>query len=207
MCRSLSGAGNAIGKDFYHRDPAMVAIELLGQKLVRVYKGTRLSGIIVETEAYYGKWDPASRAYKGLKGDLARTLYGEVGYALVYGVHRQWLLNVVAHPDNDGGAVLIRALEPCEGLEVMTSITGTSNIYLLANGPGKLTRALMVNKSFHKKPVYTTEHGLWIEEGMRVSPSEIARSNRVGVSKDLPQELRFYINGNPCVSKRRPLTN
>lgn len=201
---SSSVVSKVIAKDFYRRDPVVVAIELLGQRLVRMHKGIRLSGIIVETEAYYGLWDPASRVHKSLKGDLARTLYGEVGCALIYGVHGQWLLNVVAHPDNDGGAVLIRAIEPCEGLGVMASIMGTSNVYSLANGPGKLTRALIIDKSFHKKPVYTMDHGLWIEEGIEISLSGIAKSKRVGVSKDLPQELRFYISGNPCVSKKSP---
>lgn len=195
-----------VSKDFYCRDPAIVAVELLGKRLVRMCKGTRLSGIIVETEAYYGWWDPASRAYGGLKGDLAKTLYGEVGRALIYGVHNQWLLNVVAHPNGDGGAVLIRAVEPCEGLSVMTALRGISNVRLLTNGPGKLTRALMVDKSFHKKPLYTVEYGLWIEEGVKVGFSEVAKSKRIGVSKDLPQELRFYIRGNPYVSKRHSFT-
>ncbi|MEM1915557.1 MAG: DNA-3-methyladenine glycosylase [Candidatus Nezhaarchaeales archaeon] len=204
MHSSIGCVSKIIGRDFYQRDPAVVAAELLGQRLVRVYKGARLSGIIVEAEAYYGKWDPASRAYKSLKGDLAQTLYGEVGRTLVYGVHGQWLLNVVAHSDGDGGAVLIRALEPCEGLEVMMSNIGAKNVYTLTNGPGKLTRALMIDKSFHRKPVYTVEHGLWIEEGVKVSPSRIARSKRIGVSRDLPQELRFYIIGNPFVSKKPP---
>lgn len=206
MCSLVSGSGKIVSKDFYRRDPAVVAIELLGQRLVRMYEGIRLSGIIVETEAYYGRWDPASRARRSLRGDLAQTLYGEVGCALVYGVHRQWLLNVVAHPDGDGGAVLIRAIEPCEGLEVMASSTGVRDFHSIANGPGKLTKALMIDKSFHKKPLYTTDYGLWIEEGVRVSPSNVARSRRIGVSKDLPQELRFYISGSPCVSRKRPST-
>ncbi|MEM2214763.1 MAG: DNA-3-methyladenine glycosylase [Candidatus Nezhaarchaeales archaeon] len=202
MYSSTSNASKIVGKHFYRRDPAVVAVELLGQKLVRMYEGTRLSGIIIETEAYYGRWDPASRAYRSFRGDLAQTLYGEVGHALVYGVHGQWLLNVVAHVDGDGGAVLIRALEPCEGVEVMKNITGTRNVYMLTNGPGKLTRALMIDKSFHKKPIYTIEHGLWVEEYVKLGPSQIAKSRRIGVSRDLPQELRFYVHGNPFVSKK-----
>jgi len=179
----------------------VVAIELLGARLVRLYKGHRLSGVIVETEAYYGFWDPASRAYKTMKGDLAKALYGEVGRALIYGVHRQWLLNVVAHPDNDGRAVLIRAIQPIEGIDVMMKLRGTRELHALTNGPGKLTRALSIDKSFHKKPLYTTDHGLWIERGVTINPSDIAKSKRIGASKDLPQFLRFYAKNNPCASK------
>ena len=85
-----------IPKYFYERDPYDVALDLLGKLIVRVYNGIRLSCMIVETEAYYGEWDPASRAFKS-KGDLRNTLYGNVGYALVYGVHTRWLFNIVAH--------------------------------------------------------------------------------------------------------------
>jgi len=190
-----------IDKAFYLRDPAIVAMELLGSLLVRTYNGKRLSGIIVETEAYYGQWDPASRAHKSLRGDLAKTLYGDVGCALVYGVHRQWLLNVVAHAEGDGGAVLIRAIEPVEGLDVMARLRCTNNVRELTNGPGKLTKALAIDKSFHKKPLYTTCFGLWIEKYKAVKPSEIAKSKRIGVSRDLDMPLRFYIKGNPYVSK------
>ncbi|MHC1628181.1 MAG: DNA-3-methyladenine glycosylase [Candidatus Nezhaarchaeales archaeon] len=198
---SINAGNELLSKSFYLRDPAVVAIELLGARLVRIYQDYRLSGVIVETEAYYGSWDPASRAHKSMKGDLARTLYGEVGHALIYGFHRQWLLNVVAHPNDDGGAVLIRAIEPFEGIDIMMKLRGIKDVRSLTNGPGKLTRALSIDKSFHKKPLYTMDHGLWIEKGENIDPSSIAKSKRIGVSKDLPQYLRFYVKDNPYVSK------
>ncbi len=198
---SINAENKLLSKSFYLRDPAVVAIELLGARLVRIYQGYRLSGVIVETEAYYGSWDPASRAHRSIKGDLIRTLYDEVGHALIYGVHRRWLLNVVAHPNDDGGAVLIRAIEPFEGIDIMMKLRGIKDVRSLTNGPGKLTRALSIDKSFHKKPLYTMDHGLWIEKGENINPSSITKSKRIGVSKDLPQYLRFYIKDNPYVSK------
>lgn len=89
-------------KHFYRRDPAEVAESLLGKILVRFIGGKRLSGMIVETEAYYGPEDPASRARKG--GGLRRTMLEEPGAALIYGLHKQWLLNVVSHRPGKAGA-------------------------------------------------------------------------------------------------------
>jgi len=203
-CSPLDHQGyprKVLAKSFYSEDPALVAERLLGALLVRVYRGVRLSGVIVEVEAYYGSWDPASRAYKSMRGDLARTLYGDVGLALVYGVHKQWLLNVVAHREGDGGAVLIRAIEPLEGIDLMAKLRGVRDLRSLTNGPGRLTRALAVDKSFHKKPLYEETYGLWIEEGFTIDESRIARSKRIGVSKDLDEPLRFYVKDNPYVSR------
>ncbi|MCD6488102.1 MAG: DNA-3-methyladenine glycosylase [Desulfurococcales archaeon] len=185
---------------FYNRDPAIVARELLGKLLVRIIDGIRLSGYIVETEAYYGPEDPASRARRG--GDLARTMRGAVGYTLIYGIHRQWLLNIVAHPPECYGAVLIRAIEPLGGIEYMMRYRGRYNIHELTNGPGRLTRALRIDKSLHRKPVFKSESLLRIEKGIDVDVKDIAVSYRIGVSKDLDRPLRFYIRGNKFVSKK-----
>lgn len=188
-----------IPKEFYLRDPKEVALDLLGKVIVRMYKGTRLSCMIVETEAYYGIEDPASRARRG--DDLARTLYGDVGLALIYGIHRQWLFNIVAHVEGSGGAVLIRAAEPLEGVEVMMKLRGVNNIRYLTTGPGRLTKALAIDKSFHKKPVYSKDHDLWLEYYRDVDSEKIIKSHRVGVRSDLEEPLRFYIKDNPFVSK------
>ena len=190
-----------IPKEFYLRDPEIVARDLLGAVIVRIYRGTRLSCRIVEIEAYYGVEDPASRARRG--GDLARTLYGDVGVALIYGIHRQWLFNIVAHEEGSGGAVLIRAAEPLEGIDVMMELRGVRSIRNLMNGPGKLTKALAIGKEFHKKPVYVKDHGLWLEHGTKVSSDDVVRSYRVGVTADLDRPLRFYIRGSPYVSRSR----
>ncbi|MCD6341433.1 MAG: DNA-3-methyladenine glycosylase [Thaumarchaeota archaeon] len=187
-------------REFYLRDPADVARELLGKILVRVINGRRLSCMIVEVEAYYGPEDPASRARKG--GDLRRVMLGDVGVALIYGIHRQWLLNVVAHGEGEPGAVLIRSGEPLEGIELMRKFRGVDDLRLLTSGPGRLTRAMRIDKSLHGKPVYVRDHGLWIEEGEEVSPRIVERSHRIGVSEDLPIPLRFYVKGNAYVSRK-----
>jgi len=185
-------------QDFYLDDSARVAEKLLGKVLCRVYGGKVLAGIIVETEAYYGKIDPASRAYRS-NGDLTRTLYGDVGKAIVYGVHGKWLFNVVAHLPNEGGGVLIRALEPIMGIEEMKKLRGVENIFELTNGPGKLSQALAIDKSFHKIPVYLESSPATIRMGFEVK--EVARSFRIGVSKDLSIPLRFYVKNSRFISK------
>ncbi len=198
--------GSVLSKEFYCRRPDIVARDLLGKLLVRDIDGERLSGIIVEVEAYFGSEDPASRARKG--GDLRRTLYGECGLALVYGIHTHWMLNVVAHEDGAGGAVLFRAIEPVEGMEHMVRFRGLgslSNAKLLTSGPGRLTRALRVDKSFHKTPMYVRKtNGLWVEDvGLRVSDDDVMRDFRVGVTEDLDEPFRFYLTSSKFVSVRR----
>lgn len=188
-------------KKFYLRDPEEVAINLLGKLLVREVNGERLSGYIVETEAYYGAWDPASRAHKSMRGSLAKILYGEVGLTLIYGVHGKWLLNIISHLEGEGGAVLIRALEPYEGIEKMMENVGERNIKKLTNGPGKLCKAMSIDKNLNEKPVYMKSSKIWLEEGRRVEMEEIERSHRIGVKRDLPKPLRFYIKNSIYVSR------
>ena len=187
-------------REFYLRDPAEVARSLLGKILVRIVNARRLACKIVETEAYYGPEDPASRARRG--GDLRKAMYGDVGAALIYGVHGRWLLNIVAHEEGGAGAVLIRSGEPVDGLDLMRKLRGVKDPRSLTTGPGRLTEAMAIDKSLHGKPVYTGDHGLWIELGEDVPSSLVARSRRVGVSKDLPTPLRFYIKGSLYVSRR-----
>ena len=189
-----------MGKEFYLRDTAMVAVDLLGKLVVRLISGVRVSCMIVETEAYYGPEDPASRARRG--GELAKVMAGDVGRALIFMVHGNWLFNVVAHEEGGIGAILIRSCQPIEGVEVMIKNRGVNNVRRLTNGPGKLAKALSIDKRFHGKELYTTHHGLWIEYYVNVPRSRIAYSHRIGVTKDLPMILRFYITNNPYVSLR-----
>ena len=105
-------------REFYERDPEAVARGLLGKRLLRKLKGEALRGIIAETEAYYGLEDPASRAFHGMKA-YNRLMWSEPGRAFIYNVHNNWLMNIVTHEAGKVGAVLIRAIEPIEGIEVM----------------------------------------------------------------------------------------
>jgi len=185
-------------RDFYSRDPYRVAVELLGSLIVREMRGSIVKCVITETEAYYGRQDPSSRARRG--GDLARRLYGEVGHALVYGIHKQWMFNIVAHEEGCGGAVLIRSCIPFIGADVLGG--GRSADYLrVASGPGKLSRALRIDKSFHGLPVFVRDHGLWVEEGMKIDPEDVCVGPRIGVKDEL--HLRFFVKGNPSVSAKR----
>ena len=190
-----------VEKRFYLRNPRAVALDLLGKLLVRIYGGKRLSGFIVETEAYFGREDPASRARKG--GSLAKIMEGDVGVALVYGIHRQWLLNVVAHEEGAAGAVLIRAIEPFEGIGTMMKLRGVSDLKNLTSGPGRLTKAMAIDKRFNKYPLYLSDGVLRIEYGIEVPREHICSSYRVGVSKDLPEKLRFYVRNSMFVSKKQ----
>jgi len=193
-------SGNPLPREFYLRDPAEAARMLLGKVLVRILDGRRLACMIVETEAYYGPEDPASRARKG--GDLRKVMFGDVGVALIYGIHRQWLLNIVAHREGEPGAVLIRSGEPLEGIELMKKLREVDDLRLLTSGPGRLTQAMRIDKSFHGEPIYVRDHGLWIEDYKEIPSDQIVRSHRIGVSEDLPTPLRFYIKDNRYVSKK-----
>ena len=172
---------------------------MLGKVVVHRSPAGPTSGKIVETEAYYGEGDPASRASRG-KTPMNEIMWGRGGLAYVYMVHARWLLNVTTEPEGKPGAVLIRALEPLEGLELMQRRRKAKVMLELASGPGKLTQALGITRAHHGLNLTDPESELGIVEGER-ERFEIASSHRIGVSADLERELRFYIRGNPCVSR------
>jgi len=191
-------------ESFYTRSPDEVARDLLGKTLVRILRGRILSGMIVEVEAYFGPEDPASRARKG--GDLAKRMKQGVGRALIYGVHGKWLLNIVAHEKGRCGAVLLRALRPLSGIEIMKELRGVEDVKVLTNGPGKLTEAMNIDKGFQGYPLYLPTSRLRIETGIHIDPKEVVRSQRIGVREDLEVPMRFFIRGCEYVSKsRKPL--
>ena len=171
----------------------------MGNILVRKLGAEILSGLIVETEAYYGSEDPASRARHG-KRIYNRLMWGEPGLTFIYNVHKYWMLNIVAHEPNQVGAVLIRALEPVDGLNVMKRNRGIEELEELTNGPGKLTVALEIDRRLNGVPVTSWESGIIIAENRM--DFGIGRSHRVGVRKDLVRKLRFYVEGNRFVSRR-----
>lgn len=186
-------------REFYERDPAQVARELLGKILIKGWGSSILSGEIVEIEAYYGMNDPASKAYKG-KRKFNELMFLDVGRAFIYMVHGNWLLNIVAHSKGDVGAVLIRAIEPCEGIESMLKNRQVKDAYALTNGPGKLTKALAITRELNGLDVTDERSPIRVVEGY-VESFNVISSKRIGVKADLPQNLRFYIEGNMYVSK------
>jgi DNA-3-methyladenine glycosylase len=188
-----------LSNDFYERDPAAVARDLLGKTLVRKLHSEVLSGKIVETEAYYGRSDPASRAYKGRKR-FNELMFKDVGKAFIYMVHGNWLLNVVAHLRGSIGAVLIRAVEPIQGTESMLENRNVKNLRNLTNGPGKLTKAFAITKELNGIDVTETNNQIIVVDETE-KDFDVCSSHRIGVKTDLPQELRFFIRGNRFVSK------
>lgn len=186
-------------QNFYSRDTALVAEDLLGKFLIRRLGEEEVGGFIVETEAYYGKNDPASRAYDGKK-NYNEVMYGESGHLFIYNVHQYWMLNFIAHEPCNVGGVLVRAIEPKIGLDVMKKNRPVSDIVNLTSGPGKLTLALDVDKSLNGIPVTEKENLIIVKENEM--GFEVGRSHRIGVTRDLDRELRFYIKGNKFVSAR-----
>jgi len=187
-----------LSREFYERAPEFVAKELLGKRLIRKLGKNLLEGIIVETEAYYGLQDPASRAYHGIK-NYNKPMWNEPGRAFIYNVHKYWLLNIVAHNPSQIGAVLIRAMEPTKGMEVMKKNKPVKKLFDLTNGPGKLTIALKIDKGMNEVPVTSCESEIIIANNRM--EFEIGSSHRIGVRKDLERKLRFFIKGNKFVSR------
>jgi DNA-3-methyladenine glycosylase len=170
-------------RTFFNRDPETVAKALLGKIIVRKTGNKILKAKIVETEAYYDDKDPASRACKG--GDLRETMSMNAGTILVYGCHNNWLINFVTGKEGSAQAVLLRALEPL-------------NFSERCSGPGLLTKALKIGKELHKKDVCNCGE-LWLEYSSE--RCQIASSKRIGVKRDLPRNLRFFIKDSRFISK------
>lgn len=209
----MKGVGEGIGprkdfkvlpRSFFRRDTLTVARDLIGKLLVRVLGQQRvLVGRIVEVEAYGGLDDPASHAYRGNKGRAA-IMFGEVGYAYVYFTYgNHYCLNVVAKDEKTpAGAVLFRALEPLEGIEIMMANRGVSDTFKLASGPGRLTQAFDITRRFNG--VDLTERGeLFLADGWLKPQEEICVSQRIGIREATDRPWRLYICGNPHVSKTR----
>ena len=192
-------------RDFFARDVVCVARDLLGQVLVRRSDGARLSGIIVEVEAYGGQDDLASHARVGRTARNA-AMYGPPGHAyvyLIYGVHH--CLNVVTGTDGKAAAVLIRALQPLEGLELMRARRGDRSPVHLTDGPGKLCQALAIDRRFDRADLCAPQATLFLEKGTAVDESDIVATPRVGVSGDETAKnalWRFCLRHNQHVSRR-----
>ncbi|MEA2054232.1 MAG: DNA-3-methyladenine glycosylase [Candidatus Thermoplasmatota archaeon] len=187
-----------LSKTFYEYNPADVAKKLLGNLLV-VKNETLLKGKIVETEAYYGLSDPASRAFKG-KTKLSRWMWEDAGSTFVYMVHGYWLFNIITESEGKPSGVLIRAVEPLEGLDYMVKRRMTPDIRNLTSGPGKLTMAFGISGKDNGIKVYDKSSKIFIEKGVG-QHFKIATSGRIGVREDLQEKLRFFIEENKFVSR------
>ena len=184
-------------RSFYARGTVEVARELLG----KIVAHGRTSGRIVETEAYLGPGDDASHSARGVT-PRTRVMFGPPGHAYVYFIYGMYdCLNIVAESDGVPGGVLIRALEPLGGLDQMKRRRPAARrLEDLANGPGKLTRALAI--TLRQNGADVTQGPITVHPPDEESPFEIGVSPRIGISKSADLPLRFFIKGNCCVSRR-----
>ncbi len=165
-------------KNFFNRNPEIVAKELLGKVLIRKINNKKFRANIVETEAYFGEDDPASWARFGRRRDNF-VMWGSPGTILIKNVHKYHMLNFVTEKKDHASAVLIRALKPL-------------NFNLKCTGPGLLTQSLEISKEFNNKSLFESKN-LFLEEGEKINKKDILSSFRIGVKNDLPKKLRFYI--------------
>ena len=178
---------------FYNRPTLTVARELIGARLVRILKGQKLVGLITETEAYIGQNDLACHAKAGLTLRTA-PMFGPPGHAYVYFTYgNHWMLNTVAEKEGFPAAVLIRAIQPIQGIEVMMERRGGRDTL----GPGKLTQALGITKSENNIDLTVANSSLWIEAGQFVPNKSVTIGPRVGLNKTpepwLSKPWRFLV--------------
>ena len=187
-----------LNRKFYDRPTLKVAEELLGKYLVVKKGGHLLSGKIVETEAYDGFKDPASHAHRGMT-PRNQTMFGPPGYAyvhLTYGMHH--CLNLVTQKEGYPAAVLIRALEPAEGIELMKRRRGRRKLRDLTSGPAKLCQALGVDRRLNGADLLSDV--IFVEDRGE-APRRIIRSGRIGVNEGTEKKWRFYLDSSEFVSR------
>lgn len=195
-----------LAQSFYTPSALTVARSLLGARLVRVLPGgARLSGLIVETEAYTGLDDLASH---GRKRRTPRNLpmYGPPGRAYVYFTYgNHWLFNAVCEPEGDPAAVLIRAIEPLEGLDVMAARRPGRVRHEWTSGPGKLAVALGIDGADNTLDLTTTNNNLWIEPDETIPDDRVRTGPRVGMGRTpepwYSMPWRWWVVGNTFVSR------
>ena len=186
---------NILPRDFYNRPTLKVARELIGARLIRILDGKKLVGLITETEAYISQKDLACHAKAGIT-PRTQVMFGEPGHAYVYFTYgNHWMLNVVTEKAGFPAAVLIRAIEPIESVDVMMERRQGRDTF----GPGKLCQAMGITKSENGVDLTGTASGLWIEAGVKVPNKIVTKSPRVGLNNTpepwLSKPWRFLVKG------------
>ena len=193
-----------LNRSFFARRTLVVARELLGQRLVGISDGVRLSGRIVEVEAYVGEEDQACHARCG-RTERNAPMYGPPGHAyvyFVYGMHH--CLNFVTEREGYPAAVLVRALEPLEGIETMRARRDGRTDAQLTSGPARLCQALEIDRQFDGADLCAPDALLFIEESVAVSDEAVVAGPRIGVRGDekaLTAPWRFHVRDNRYVSR------
>jgi DNA-3-methyladenine glycosylase len=197
--------GTKLKKNFYTRDLLTVAKELLGKVLVKKDGKKVLAGRIIEVEAYNGETDQAAHSYAGKtkRNEVMFNKGGQLYVYLTYGVH--FCCNVVTGIEGKGTAVLIRAVEPVDGIKKMIknrfnrTLLNYKEIYKLTNGPGKVCSAFGINKNH--SGTYLTEDKLYLINSSLKKNEEIGISKRIGITKSVDLQWRFFIKDNPYLSR------
>ena len=193
-------------KEFYSRNLLPIARELLGKILVKKNKSRIIAGRIVEVEAYHGDYDEASHAFKG-KTKRNEVVFYEGGYLYVYftyGAH--FCANIVTGKENQGTAILLRGIEPMEGIDIMIKnrfgrkLQNDKEKFNLTSGPGKLCKAFGIDKKFYGTDLTGDE--IFLLDQPKLRKNEIGISKRIGITRSVDLEWRFFIKNNPYVSRK-----
>ena len=189
-------SSSCLPREFYARPTLTVARAMLGMRLVRLQDGVQLSGIITEAEAYIGREDLACHAHSG-KSLRNAVMFGPPGHAYVYftyGMH--WMLNAVTEQEDFPAAVLLRAIQPLEGVEIISARRQGRDTF----GPAKLTQALGIDGTLNGIDLCSPASGLWIEPGTPVPENAVLTGPRVGLYtvpepwKSIPWRFRVKVD-------------
>lgn len=188
--------GRILPRSFYNRPTVEVARDLLG----KVLRHGPAAGIIVECEAYLGAGDLAAHAARGLTA-RTRVIFGPPGHAYVYLIYGMYeCLNLITEPDGTPGCVLIRALEPVEGIDLMRQRRPAARrVHELASGPGRLTRALGITRAHNGADL--TRGPITVHQPETPREVRIVTGPRIGIRQCADWPLRFFLADNPCVSR------
>lgn len=187
-------------RTIFRQDATAVARQLLGLYLVHETPAGRAVGRIVETEAYCED-DPASHTYRG-ETRRNRAMFGPPGHAYVYQIHGHHCFNCTADRDGYGAGSLVRALEPVEGVDLMRSRRGVQQERALCSGPGKLTQAMGITMEQYGIDLLDRGSALRLEAPEAEQAFPVVQASRIGISRAKELERRFYIEGNPYISRK-----
>ncbi len=194
-----------LDRTFFARCPKIVAQQLLSRLLVSTIGGKRVSGLIVETEAYLSDGDPACHGYRG-KTEGNASMFGPAGFAYVYPIHARHCFNVVTETPGRGSAVLIRAIQPIQRVGLMKMRRRQDSLTALCSGPAKLCQSLNINRSVDGTDL-TRHRGVWIESPVAVGREmlRIRNTRRIGVTSARQRRLRYVIQDHEFASGPRYL--
>lgn len=194
--------GDSLNRDFFERKTDNVARQLLGCVLIRRIDDSLLSGRIVETEAYLPDGDPAAHAFVG-QTLRNKVLFGQAGFSYVFRIHGQNCLNVVAESEGIPGCVLIRALEPIGGIDLMRNNRNrkVKREEEVTNGPGKLCQSLRIDRNLNGVDLTSLDSPLFICGSNDNVDIDVVITKRIGITKAADEHLRFAIKENRFVSR------